>query len=336
MTVRLVDVKNQDVLRQLMSQNKEVKEVSFSDHLPRQSNMGFITLPFVLPSLGEEQHMWEGLKVDESFATMFNLELLEGRNFSNALPADTSNFIMNEAAVRSLNLTPEQAVGLQITINIDYWDASYHVDGKVIGVVKDFPYASVRDAIPPMVLSGRYQHSETMNIRLAGDNYAEAIASLEKSWKKMYPSNPFKYWFLDQEFGRLYKQEMQMGKLADYFTGFTIVIACLGLFGLASFTAEQKTKEIGIRKVLGASIGQILVLLTNKFIRLVLISYVIAIPLSLYAMNSWLENFAYRVPLHWSAFVGAGLLILVLTYITVGIESIRAAVANPVDSIRHE
>jgi len=197
------------------------------------------------------------------------------------------------------------------------------VDGKVIGVVKDFPYASVRDAITPMVLSGRYQHSETMNIRLAGDNYAEAIASLEKSWKKMYPANPFKYWFMDQEFGRLYKQEMQMGKLADYFTGFTIVIACLGLFGLASFTAEQKTKEIGIRKVLGASIGQILVLLTNKFIRLVLISYVIAIPLALYAMNSWLENFAYKVPLHWSAFVGAGLLILVLTYITVGIESIR-------------
>jgi putative ABC transport system permease protein len=175
-----------------------------------------------------------------------------------------------------------------------------------------------------------------MNIRLSGDNYPGAIASLEKSWKKMYPSNPFKYWFMDQEFGRLYKQEMQMGKLADYFTGFTIVIACLGLFGLASFTAEQKTKEIGIRKVLGASIGQILVLLTNKFVRLVLISYVLAIPLALYAMNSWLQNFAYKVPLHWSAFAGAGLLILVLTYITVGIESIRAAVANPVDSIRHE
>ncbi|HTF21993.1 MAG TPA: ABC transporter permease [Chryseolinea sp.] len=336
MTVRLADVGNQDQLRQSMSQNKEVEELSFSDHLPRQSNMGFIMLPFVLPSLGKEEHMWDGLRVDESFATMFNLELLEGRNFSSALPADTSNFIMNEAAVRSLNLTPEQAVGLQITINIDYWDASHHVDGKVIGVVKDFPYGSVREAITPMVLSGRYQHSETMNIRLSGDNYSEAIASIEKSWKKMYPSNPFKYWFLDQEFGRLYKQEMQMGKLADYFTGFTIVIACLGLFGLASFTAEQKTKEIGIRKVLGASIGQILVLLTNKFIRLVLISYVIAIPLALYAMNSWLENFAYKVPLHWSAFVGAGLLILVLTYITVGIESIRAAVANPVDSIRHE
>ncbi len=120
----------------------------------------------------------------------------------------------------------------------------------------------------------------------------------------MYPSNPSKYWLLDQEFVRLYKQEMQMGILADYFTGFTIVIACLGLFGLDSFTAEQKTKEIGIRKVLGASIGQILVLLTNKFIRLVLISYVIEIPLALYAMNSWLGSFAYKVPLHWSAFVG--------------------------------
>jgi putative ABC transport system permease protein len=336
MTVRLVDVGNQNPLRQLMIQNKEVMELSFSDHLPRQSNMGFITLPFVLPSLGNEEHMWDGLRVDESFATMFNLELLEGRNFSNALVADTSNFILNEAAVRSLNLTPEQAVGLEITINVDFWDASHHVNGKVIGVVKDFPYGSVRDAINPMVLSGRYQHSETMNIRLSGDNYSEAIASLEKSWKKMYPSNPFKYWFMDQEFGRLYKQEMQMGKLADYFTGFTIVIACLGLFGLASFTAEQKTKEIGIRKVLGASIGQILVLLTSKFIRLVLISYVIAVPLALYAMSSWLENFAYKVPLHWSAFVGAGILIFVLTYITVGIESIRAAIANPVDSIRHE
>jgi putative ABC transport system permease protein len=336
MTVRLVDVGKQHQLRQLMMQNKEVKEMSFSDHLPRQSNMGFITLPFVLPSLGKDEHMWDGLRVDESFATMFNLELLEGRNFSNALPADTGNFILNEAAVRSLNLTPERAIGLEITINVDFWDAQHHVNGKVIGVVRDFPYGSVRDAIKPMALSGRYQHAETMNLRLSGGNYAEAIASLEKSWKQMYPSNPFKYWFFDQEFARLYKQEMQMGKLADYFTGFTIVIACLGLFGLASFTAEQKTKEIGIRKVLGASIGQILVLLTNKFVKLVLISYVIAIPLAVFAMNSWLENFAYKIPLHWSAFVGAGLLILILTYITVGIESIRAAVANPVDSIRHE
>jgi putative ABC transport system permease protein len=336
MTVRLVDVGNQQQLRQLMSQNKEVKELSFSDHLPRQSNMGFITLPVVFPSLGNDEHMWDMLRVDEGFATMFNLEFLEGRNFSTSTAADSANFILNEAAVRNLNLTPETALGLEISIDRDFADASHHVNGKVVGIVKDFPYGSVRDVIKPLALSGRYQHSETMNIRLAGTNYAGAIASLEKSWKKRYPSNPFKYWFLDQEFGRLYKQEMQMGKLADYFTIFTIVIACLGLFGLASFTAEQKTREIGIRKVLGASIGQILLLLTNKFVRLVLISFVIAMPLAIYAMSSWLENFAYKVPLHWSAFAGAGALILLLTYITVGIESVRAAIANPVESIRHE
>lgn len=336
MTVRLVDVGRQPALRQLMKQNKEVKEVSFTDHLPRQSNMGFITLPFVFPSMGKEEYMWDAIRVDEGFATMFDLDLIEGRNFSNALQADTGNFILNEAAVRSLNLTPERAVGLEIVINADYWDANGNTRGVVIGVVKDFPYGSIRDVITPMVLSGRYQHAETMNLTLSGNNISGAIASIEKSWKQMYPSNPFKFWFLDQEFGRLYKQEMQMGRLADYFTGFTIIIACLGLFGLASFTAEQRTKEIGIRKVMGASIGQILIMLTNKFVRLVLISYVLSIPLALYAMNAWLENFAYKVPIHWSVFAGAGLLILVLTYLTVGIESLRAAVANPAESIRHE
>jgi putative ABC transport system permease protein len=333
-SVRLNDSEQHQ--REAFLQDKNVADVSFSDHLPRRSNMGFMTLPFVFPSLTRDEHMWDGFHADENFASMFDLEFVGGRNFSHSSPADTTNVILNEAAVNAMHLTTDQALGLSVSVNIDFAGPDHHIEGHVIGVVKDFPYASVRNVITPMVLIGRYKNSETMNIRLSGNNYQEAITNLEKKWRQLFPSAPFKYWFMDEEFAKLYEQEQRMGKLSDYFTLFAIVIACLGLFGLASFTAEQKTKEIGIRKVMGASVRQILFLLTNRFVRLVLISFVISIPLAIYAMNSWLENFAYKVPMHWSVFVGAGGLILALTYLTVGIESIRAAIANPVNSIRHE
>jgi putative ABC transport system permease protein len=234
-----------------------------------------------------------------------------------------------------LGLTPETAIGQEISTNWAFEETNF-VTGKIVGVVKDFPYLSVREKISPLVLSGAYRQTETMNVKIAGSNVVETIAAVERTWKNIYGGYPFQYWFMDDEFGKLYRQETQMARLSNYFTAFAIVIACLGLFGLAAFTAEQKTKEIGIRKVMGASATQILLLLTNKFVRLVLIACMVAVPLSLYAMNVWLESFAYRTTIDWIVFAGAGVSILVLTYLTVGIESLRAANANPVDSIRHE
>jgi putative ABC transport system permease protein len=326
-----------DAFRNELMQNKNVEVVSFSDHLPRRDGFSFITMPLMFKAKGEDEYMWDALKVDPNFADMFKLDFVAGRNFSYDSPGDTANVILNESAVRTLNMTPEEAIGQEVSANKDFLQyASNYKFNKIIGVVKDFPYESVRFTISPMILYGHYPTSETINVKLSGDDMMSTIASIEKTWKKVHPGVPFQHWFMDQEFGKLYKQEMQMAKLSNYFTAFTIIIACLGLFGLASFTAEQKTKEIGIRKVLGASAGQIVLLLTNKFVTLALVACVIAVPLSLYAMQEWLASFAYRAPMEWWVFAIAGLSILALTYLTVGIESLRAAVANPVESIKHE
>jgi putative ABC transport system permease protein len=331
--VAVTTVKEPDLFRNMMMQNKNVESISMSDHLPRRDGFGFINMALNFSSKGKENYMWDVLKADSHFAEMFKLEFVAGRNFSPAVPLDTINCILNESAVRVLNMTPDEVIGQKIDVDPDFMSVKL---GNVIGVVKDFPYESARFKIAPMVLLGYYPASETINIKIAGDDLQQTIASIEKTWRQFHPNQPFQYWFMDGEFGKMYKQEMQMAKLSNYFTAFTIVIACLGLFGLASFTAEQKTKEIGIRKVLGASVGQVLLLLTNRFVRLVLIACVISIPLGYYAMSSWLEGFVYRAPIEWWMFVGAGAVTLVLTYVTVGIESFRAANANPVESIKHE
>lgn len=322
--------------RNLVVQNKNIVDVSLSDHMPRQENFGFITHPFIIKSKGEEQFMLDMLKADERFVPMFGLELIAGRNFSYASPGDQLNVIVNEAALKSLRFTPEEALGQEIGMARGYDDMEQIPVGKIIGVVRDFPYNSVRQSISPLVISGYHKATETMNLKIEAGKINETIGEIESAWKKMYPGFAFQYWFMDQEFERMYTSELRMAKLSNYFTAFTIVIACLGLFGLASFTAEQKTKEIGIRKVLGASTTQILLMLTNRFVVLVLVSCVVAVPLSMYSMNLWLQSFAYRTSMHWSVFAGAGLFILLLTYLTVGIESLRAANANPVESIRHE
>lgn len=324
--------KNKIVFRDMVAANSNVEQVSLSNHLPHQETAGFITVPFVVSSVSNDDRWWDIITIDENFADMFNLDFIAGRNFTSANPADTNNVILNEAAIRDLGLTPEEALGREIRVNM----AQFPYRGVIIGVTRDFPYRSIKKAITPAVLHNHFLEAGTLHIDFKNGVLGSTVTDIERSWNKVYPGSPLQYWFMDDEFDRMYTQEMRMGKLSDYFTVFAIVIACLGLFGLASFTAEQRTKEIGIRKVLGASMGQILLLLTNRFIALVLISYAIAIPMAFYAMNSWLDNFVYKVPLHWSVFAGAGLLILVLTYITVGIESIRAAIANPVESIRHE
>lgn len=321
--------------RNLLMQDKNILEVSFSGHLPIQATFGFMTQEALVKSRPGDKYMIDLLRADEYFVSMFDLDIVAGRNFSYSIAADTNNFIINESAAKQLQFTPQEAIGQEIGMRWAF-EEGIPAFGKIVGVVKDFPYASVREKISPLVLSGWHQRTETMNVKLAAGNVNETIASIEQTWKKMYGGYAFQYWFMDQEFERLYRHEKKMARLSNYFTVFTIVIACLGLFGLASFTAEQKTKEIGIRKVLGATAGQILLLLTNRFVRLVVIACVVAMPLSLYAMSIWLENFAYRTTINWLVFAGAGVFILVLTYVTVGLESLRAANANPVNSIRHE
>jgi putative ABC transport system permease protein len=336
LTIRLgglVNTENIENFSTLAKQNHHVKEIALGDHLPRLENFGWIDKSFTIHQYGNDPHTWQHLRSDSDFSSMFNLEFIAGRNFSNEIPSDTGAYILNESAAKDLNITPEQAIGLVMSVQ-GY--ESNEKTGTVIGVVKDFNYASARKKILPLALSGQFNEAETLYIKLNGGNFEEAIESLTMAWKKVFPSTPFQHWFMDEEFGRLYKQEIQMGKVFNFFSGFTIIIACLGLFGLASFTAEQKTKEIGIRKVLGASSLQIILLLTNYFVKLVVIALVIAIPTTFILMQNWLDGFAYRVEFSWLAFVWVGFFVLLLTYITVGIESARASLANPVDSIKYE
>ncbi|HEY0652230.1 MAG TPA: ABC transporter permease [Chryseosolibacter sp.] len=322
--------------RNAISKNKNVLDVSLSAHLPVQDNFGFMAREAMIKSKGDQKFIFDQISVDENFLTMFDLELIAGRNFSYTFPADTNNFIVNESVLKSLQLTPEEAIGQELSLK---WAFEENVEppfGKIIGVVKDFPYRSVRDKIAPLVMSGDHQHTQTMNVRIATETLNGTINDLEQTWKRMYDGYAFKYWFMDGEFERLYRQEKQIAKVSDYFTVFAIAIACLGLFGLAAFTVEQKVKELGIRKVLGASVRQLLQLITYKFVRLALIACVFAIPIGFYAMSVWLQGFAYKAPMEWWMFASAAMVVLLLTCLIVGIESFRAAVANPVDSIRHE
>ena len=343
-TVRLNNVSMTDMpgFIQKSTLDPHVKEISFGPHLPRLDNFGNLSRSYNFDALGISDLSVEQFDTDFDFPAMFGLEFIAGRNFSKDNPADTSAIIMNERSVRELGILPTNAIGLQAE-DIAYYERQGKMvpvvtKHKVIGVVKDFNYASVHRNISPMAIQGQWKGSEMMYLRLSGDSkeYADAIDKLSMNWKQVFPGSPFQFWFMDQEFGRLYQTERQMGKLFVSLAGMAILIACLGLFGLASFTAEQKTREIGIRKVLGASSFQMLILLTSRYVKLALIAFVLGVPIVIFAISSWMETFVYKAEPGISYYIWSCLLVISIIVITVSVESLRAASANPSDSIRHE
>ena len=341
-TVRLgsVAIDKVPLYKRLARQDPHIQEISVGPHFPRRENFGNMQRSLNFQQLEKENLSWDQADVDFDFPSMFQLEFLAGRNFSFGNPADTSSIILNEAAVKELGITPEKALGLQAE-DIAYYERNGEMvpvktKHNVIGVVADFSYASVRKAIEPLVISGQSKGAEMMYIKMQGNEFPKIIDGLMNSWKQIYPATPFQFWFMDEEFGRLYQMERQMAEVFMYLAFIAMLIACLGLFGLASFTAEQKTKQIGIRKVLGASSLQVLVMLTSRYVRLTLISFVIGIPISFIAIRSWMETFVYKAQIETWIYFWTCLLIISITVITVGVESLRAARANPADSIRHE
>ena len=328
------------VYKEIARHDPHVSEISMGPHLPRRENFGNLQRSFQFQELGEANYSWDMADADFDFPSMFQLEFLAGRDFSKNNPADTAAVILNHAAIKELGITPEKALSLEAD-EVSYYEENGKMIAvttkhKVIGVVKDFNYASVRNAIEPFVISGQSKTAEMMYIRLQEGTFTETIEHLQRSWKQIYPATPFQYWFLDEEFGRLYRTERQMATLVLYLAGIAVFIACLGLFGLASFTAEQKTKEIGIRKVLGASSVQVLAMLTSRYVKLALISFVIGVPISFIVIRSWLETFVYKAEIGNWLYLWACLLIISITIITVGVESLRAARGNPANSMRHE
>jgi putative ABC transport system permease protein len=262
--------------------------------------------------------------IDKDFIPLMKMKLVQGNNFTGS-PADSAHFILNETAIRQAGI--KDPIGKSFTL----WDKK----GTIIGVVKDFNYESLKTAIAPAIFY--YDRSGwAMYVRTTGKDAAKAIAAAQKVWKT-YPSEvPFEYSFLEDDFNRMYKDDQRTGTLFNVFAIAAILISCLGLFGLATYTAQVKTKEIGIRKVLGASVTSLIRLLSKEFIVLILTAFVIATPLAWYFMSRWLRDFAYRININWWIFLVTGVLAIIIALLTVGFQAIKAAIANPVKSLRTE
>jgi putative ABC transport system permease protein len=266
------------------------------------------------------------LSADKDFIPTMKMSFIEGSNFTGT-PADTSYFILNETAVKKMGLKPPY-VGQQISL--------HGKPGTIKGVLHDFNFQSLKEKISPLIFFNFWMTRNILYVRTTAANAQQAIASVEKQYKKYAGDSPFSYTFLDKNFEAQYKTDQRSGVLFKVFSGIAILISCLGLFGLATYTAETKKKEIGIRKVLGSSVSGIVQMISKDFLKLVIISIIIAIPIAWWAMNKWLEGFAYRVNISWWVFAIAGVVALLIALITVSFQSIKAAIANPVESLRSE
>jgi putative ABC transport system permease protein len=253
---------------------------------------------------------------------------VDGRDFSRDYETDAAEaFLLNEAAVQKLGW--DSAVGKRLV-----WNNAKH--GTVIGVVEDFHFRSLHNAIAPLIIHIQPRGYLYISVRIKTEDIQQTLDFIRSQWQQFNSTYPFDYFFLDDHFDQLYKGEERLGKLFESFAFLAIFIACLGLFGLAAFSGEQRTREIGIRKVLGATMPNVVLLLSKEFLKLVLISNLIAWPIAFYAMNRWLRSFAYRIDLGVWSFILATILAMIIAVITVSYQAVKAALTNPIDSIRYE
>ena len=272
-----------------------------------------------------ETMMVRPMAIDKDFIPFFKMKLQAGDNFTGAV-ADSAHFILNETAVKVAGI--KDPIGKKFRL----WQTT----GTITAVVKDFHFASMKHKIEPMVFYYFPKEMRRIYIKTTGQEATAAIAAAEKQWKKYNPAFAFNYAFLDDTFNELYKSEHQTGLLFNLFAAIAILISCLGLFGLAAFTAQRRNREIGVRKVLGVSVAGVIQLLAKDFIKLVVIAIVIATPLAWYMMNKWLQDFAYKININFIVFLAAGLIAIAIALVTVSFQAIKAAIANPVKSLRTE
>ena len=270
--------------------------------------------------------------VDENYIPTFDMKMASGRNFSKDFATDSSAILLNETAAKALGWNNTTAIGK--TIIRQNSDMGNNFPYHVIGVVKNFNFRSLHEAVSPLFMSLKPEGGLIFKIKTT--DVAGLLASMKKQWDSYNTSEPFTYNFIDDLFNKTYAVEQKTGAILNLFSIFTIFVACLGLFGLATYTAEQRTKEIGIRKVLGASVSQITGMLSKDFVKLVLIASVIAFPAAWWGMNKWLQSFAYRIHISWWVFAFAGIITLFIAMLTVSFQAIKAALANPVKSLRSE
>ena len=275
----------------------------------------------------DEAYLFKSPRISYDVIETLGLELLAGRSFSRAFKDDDSKIILNESAVKKMDL--KNPIGKIIKTG--------NSEGQIIGIVKDFQYGSMHQRIEPLIFRFRDARAgKNILVKIKSGTETATIKQIESQYKKLHPKYPFEFSFLDEDYQRLYASEQKIGSLSKYFAGLAIIISCLGLFGLAAFTAQKRQKEIGIRKIVGATISNIVVILSGDFLKLVFISILIALPVAWWAMNKWLEDFAYKVSINWWIFIIAGMIALLIALITVSFQAIKAAVANPLKSLRTE
>jgi putative ABC transport system permease protein len=322
---------NQRFFRQQLERDPRVASVTASGYLPAGASNGN---NFLIFGDNRSNQLVNTLRyeVDDNYIPTLGMQMEAGRNFSNAYGADSSAILINETAAQAFGWAGK-ALGHTLTRpDNNGTPITYHV----IGVVKDFHFRSLRELITPLVMTRSSDGGSTFIVRTKTRDVAGLLAATQKRWSDLKAGAPFSYSFLDQRFQDTYKSEQNIGRILGIFAGLTIFVACLGLFGLATFTAEQRRKEIGIRKVLGANTASVVALLSKDFIRLVGLAFLIAAPLAWLAMNKWLQDFAYRITIGWWIFVVAAGLAMLITLLTISLRAFQAARANPIQSLRSE
>lgn len=316
-----------------LSQRSFVRTIARTAAVPLQGyNFSTSGITRLVPSPGEENTLYSIMMVDSRYFDTYEMKIAAGQNFTTEMGerkfTEIDRVIINETAARLLGLgTAEEAVNQKIKMS----DAEY----TILGVIEDYHHESLHKAIDPILFLPNNKGG-LFTVKLSSDHVSDHIAEMEQLFKKYFPGNPFSYYFQDDTYQNLYKAELRYSQLFTVASTLAIIISCLGLFGLATFSVEQRAKEIGIRKIVGASVAQINHLFTIDFLKLVAISFVIATPVAWWATHEWIQRFAYKAEIGWWIFAGAGLVAIAVAVIAVSSRAIRAALVNPVDSLRSE
>jgi len=329
------DQNNYQTLKDALVSESSIVSVAASSTLPGRD--GFFSFPIVIEDSDDEQLTIKTLGIDQDYISTYNIEIIAGRDFSNDITTDAEQaFILNEAALTKFGW--KDGLNKDFTLTVHTSKGQEKRVGKVIGVVKDFHFQSLYNVIDPLVIyvnTGPF-YTNFLNVKFAPGNWQEAISMLTAKWKIFSPDKPIEYYFLDDELAKFYDSEVKIGHIFTVFAGLSIIISCLGLLGLSAFSAQQRVKEIGIRKVLGANLASILMLLFREYIVLIILANLIAWPLGWYLSTEWLSTFPYRTGLTLSIFLATFIGALIIALLTVSFQSMKAAVANPVKSLRDE
>jgi putative ABC transport system permease protein len=325
--------KQYEVLKKEIAHNSDVRGVSGSSFIPGTPIYRDFNFYLDGGSMQKTVDITRNV-VDAGYLELLRMKLIAGRTFTDNRRMESHNFILNRTAVVAFGSTPEKIIGQNL--HFDWQGVRY--DFEVIGVMEDFHHNSLHEAIKPTLfeMEVNLKRYDYVIASVSPAHFEETVKNMEHTWKALVLDTPFEYSFLDQTIQKLYDEDRRVSKIISSFGIIAMIICAFGLYGLSSYMAERRVKEIGIRKVMGASVRQIVAMMSTEFVRLVLIAFVIAVPVAYYGMTQWLEGFAYKVSIGWLVFASAGLVALGIALITVSYESIKSALGNPIDSLRSE